>query len=176
MGQLPEAISLAGAWHQRLARRRRPPQPSVPEICARRSAGASGRRRDRPPPAGRMPAPDRANGGSGYGSPRSCGSRAGCSCAKAGAKRPRHSFATSIECARAQQARSWELRSSTTLAELLIERGDRAAARELLQPIYDWFKAKASTPTTSKRPARCWTTCADPRPAQTTSIVISARR
>ena len=46
----------------------------------------------------------------------------------------------SIECARAQQARSWELRSSTTLAELFIERDDRAAARELLQGIYDWFE------------------------------------
>jgi class 3 adenylate cyclase/tetratricopeptide (TPR) repeat protein len=45
----------------------------------------------------------------------------------------------SIECARAQQARSWELRSSTTLAELLIERDDRAEALQLLQGIYDWF-------------------------------------
>jgi tetratricopeptide (TPR) repeat protein len=45
----------------------------------------------------------------------------------------------SIKWAREQQARSWELRSSTTLAELLIERGDRDAARDLLKPIYDWF-------------------------------------
>ena len=45
----------------------------------------------------------------------------------------------SIECARRQQARSWELRSSTTLAELLIECGQRDAARQLLAPIYDWF-------------------------------------
>jgi class 3 adenylate cyclase/tetratricopeptide (TPR) repeat protein len=46
----------------------------------------------------------------------------------------------SIEWARRQQARSWELRSSTTLAELLIERGQRDAARNLLKPIYEWFK------------------------------------
>jgi tetratricopeptide (TPR) repeat protein len=45
----------------------------------------------------------------------------------------------SIEWARQQQARSWELRSSTTLAELLLERGQRGAAREALAPIYSWF-------------------------------------
>ena len=45
----------------------------------------------------------------------------------------------SIDWARQQQAKSWELRSSTTLAELLVERGQRDAARELLAPIYDWF-------------------------------------
>jgi predicted ATPase len=31
------------------------------------------------------------------------------------------------------------LRSSKTLAELLIERGQRDAARQLLAPIYGWF-------------------------------------
>ena len=45
----------------------------------------------------------------------------------------------SIQCARRQQAKSWELRSSKTLAELLIERGQRDAARQLLAPIYGWF-------------------------------------
>jgi tetratricopeptide (TPR) repeat protein len=45
----------------------------------------------------------------------------------------------SIEWARRQRSRSWELRSSTTLAELLIEGGRRDAARELLTPIYGWF-------------------------------------
>ena len=45
----------------------------------------------------------------------------------------------SIDWARRQQAKSWELRSSTTLAELLAERGQRDAARELLAPIYNWF-------------------------------------
>ena len=45
----------------------------------------------------------------------------------------------SIDWARQQQAKSWELRSSTTLAQLLVERGQRDAAREVLAPIYDWF-------------------------------------
>jgi class 3 adenylate cyclase len=45
----------------------------------------------------------------------------------------------SIACARQQQARSWELRSSTTLAALLARRGQRDAARDLLLPIYQWF-------------------------------------
>jgi tetratricopeptide (TPR) repeat protein len=45
----------------------------------------------------------------------------------------------SIECARRQQARSWELRSSKTLAELLIKCGQRDAAHQVLAPLYDWF-------------------------------------
>ena len=44
-----------------------------------------------------------------------------------------------IDCAREQQARSWELRAATTLAELLDRRGKRSAARDLLVPIYRWF-------------------------------------
>ena len=38
----------------------------------------------------------------------------------------------SIDCARQQQARSWELRSSTTLATLCVSRGQRDEARNLL--------------------------------------------
>ena len=45
----------------------------------------------------------------------------------------------SIDCARRQGARSWELRSSTTLAELMAADGRREAARDLLSPIYSWF-------------------------------------
>jgi len=45
----------------------------------------------------------------------------------------------SIDWARRQEARSWELRSSTTLAELMAEDGRREAARDLLLPIYSWF-------------------------------------
>jgi predicted ATPase len=44
-----------------------------------------------------------------------------------------------IDWARHQHAKSWELRSSTTLAQLLCERGRRDPARELLAPIYGWF-------------------------------------
>jgi ATP/maltotriose-dependent transcriptional regulator MalT len=45
----------------------------------------------------------------------------------------------SIAWARQQQAKSWELRSATTLAELLAERGQRDAAPQLLAPIYNRF-------------------------------------
>ena len=44
-----------------------------------------------------------------------------------------------VDFARKQQAKSWELRSSITLAELLARRGQRDAARKLLAPIYNWF-------------------------------------
>ena len=45
----------------------------------------------------------------------------------------------SIDCARRQEAKSWELRSSTTLAELLAAGDRRDQARDLLEPIYHWF-------------------------------------
>jgi class 3 adenylate cyclase/tetratricopeptide (TPR) repeat protein len=45
----------------------------------------------------------------------------------------------SIDCARRQEARSWELRSSTTLAELVAADGRGEAARDVLSPIYSWF-------------------------------------
>jgi tetratricopeptide (TPR) repeat protein len=49
------------------------------------------------------------------------------------------SLRAAIDVARAQKAKSWELRSATTLARLLAERGDRVAAREVLANIYGWF-------------------------------------
>jgi len=45
----------------------------------------------------------------------------------------------SLEWARRQHARSWELRSATTLASLLIDAGRRDAARDVLAPVYGWF-------------------------------------
>jgi class 3 adenylate cyclase len=45
----------------------------------------------------------------------------------------------SVTCARAQRAKSWELRSATTLARLLAKGGRREEARDLLAPIYAWF-------------------------------------
>ncbi len=44
-----------------------------------------------------------------------------------------------IQVARAQNAKSWELRAATRLARLWAERGKRENARDLLAPIYDWF-------------------------------------
>ncbi len=44
-----------------------------------------------------------------------------------------------LEVARSQSAKSWELRAATSLARLWQRQGKRDEARELLQPIYDWF-------------------------------------
>jgi predicted ATPase len=48
-------------------------------------------------------------------------------------------FEHSLTVARAQQAKSWELRAAMSLARLLNDQGKRQAARDLLAPIYDWF-------------------------------------
>jgi predicted ATPase len=48
-------------------------------------------------------------------------------------------FERALEIARAQQARSWELRATTSLARLRREQGERAQAHDLLAPVYDWF-------------------------------------
>ncbi|MFZ0710774.1 MAG: hypothetical protein WAM53_12095, partial [Terrimicrobiaceae bacterium] len=45
----------------------------------------------------------------------------------------------SMDCARRQQAKSWELRSATMLARLLAGTGRRDAARNLLSPVFGWF-------------------------------------
>jgi DNA-binding winged helix-turn-helix (wHTH) protein/predicted ATPase len=48
-------------------------------------------------------------------------------------------FQQALSIARRQQARSWEIRTATSLAQLWQHQGKRAAARELLAPIFDWF-------------------------------------
>jgi class 3 adenylate cyclase/predicted ATPase len=48
-------------------------------------------------------------------------------------------FEHSLTIARAQQAKSWELRTATSLARLFSDQGKRQTARDLLAPIYDWF-------------------------------------
>ena len=48
-------------------------------------------------------------------------------------------FEHALTIARAQQAKSWELRAAMSLARLLSDQGKRQAARDLLAPIYDWF-------------------------------------
>jgi len=48
-------------------------------------------------------------------------------------------FRNSIELARAQQARSWELRATTSLARLLDKQGHRVEAHRMLAEIYGWF-------------------------------------
>jgi predicted ATPase len=44
-----------------------------------------------------------------------------------------------IDVARAQDAKSLELRAATSLARLWQSRGKREEARELLALVYDWF-------------------------------------
>jgi predicted ATPase len=48
-------------------------------------------------------------------------------------------FQQALTIARRQQAKSWELRTATSLARLWQQQGKRAEARALLAPIYDWF-------------------------------------
>ena len=48
-------------------------------------------------------------------------------------------FLASLDCARRQQAKMWELRTSTSLARLWQSQGKRQDAYELLAPVYGWF-------------------------------------
>jgi predicted ATPase len=48
-------------------------------------------------------------------------------------------FRRAIEIARQQQAKSWELRATTSLARLLAKQGKRAEARTMLAEVYGWF-------------------------------------
>jgi len=49
------------------------------------------------------------------------------------------SFRKSLDVARRQSAKSWELRAATSLARLWQQQGRRQEAHELLAPVYDWF-------------------------------------
>jgi predicted ATPase len=48
-------------------------------------------------------------------------------------------YLASLDWARQQQAKSWELRTATSLARLWQGQGKRKKARDLLAPIYNWF-------------------------------------
>jgi len=48
-------------------------------------------------------------------------------------------FRAALEIARAQEARWWELRATTSLARLLDKQGKRDEARTILAEIYGWF-------------------------------------
>src|SRR6516162_1987537 len=72
--------------------------------------------------------------------PRCCASRL--SCLQAAGQATGEIEATllrSLEIARGQQARSWELRTSCDLARLLRDQGRGTAALELMQSVYDQF-------------------------------------
>jgi predicted ATPase len=48
-------------------------------------------------------------------------------------------FERALVVARAQQARSWELRAAMSMARLWRNQGKPQQARELLAPVYSWF-------------------------------------
>ena len=48
-------------------------------------------------------------------------------------------FERALTVARAQQAKSWELRASMSMARLWRDQGKRYEARDLLAPVYGWF-------------------------------------
>jgi predicted ATPase len=48
-------------------------------------------------------------------------------------------FEHALAVARAQQAKSWELRAAMSMARLYRDRDNRQQARELLAPVYGWF-------------------------------------
>ena len=48
-------------------------------------------------------------------------------------------FERALSIARAQRAKSWELRAAMSLARLWRDRGKVQQARELLAPVYGWF-------------------------------------
>ena len=54
-------------------------------------------------------------------------------------------FERALSLARAQRAKSWELRAATSIARLWSDQGRRDEARELLAPIYDWFTEGSNT-------------------------------
>jgi predicted ATPase len=48
-------------------------------------------------------------------------------------------FERSLNVARTQQAKSWELRAAMSMARLWRDQGKREEARDLLAPVYGWF-------------------------------------
>jgi predicted ATPase len=48
-------------------------------------------------------------------------------------------FERALAVARAQQAKSWELRAAMSMARLRRDQGKRQQARDLLAPVYGWF-------------------------------------
>jgi predicted ATPase len=54
-------------------------------------------------------------------------------------KKAEEHFAYALAVARHQQAKSWELRASMSLARLWRDHGKVQQARDLLAPVYGWF-------------------------------------
>src|SRR5262249_61913413 len=54
-------------------------------------------------------------------------------------------FKRALTVARAQQAKSWELRAAMSIARLWRDQGKRHGARDLLHPIYGWVTEGVDT-------------------------------
>jgi len=54
-------------------------------------------------------------------------------------------FERALNIARAQKAKSWELRAATSLARLWRDQGKRRQASDLLAPIHGWFTEGVDT-------------------------------
>jgi predicted ATPase len=48
-------------------------------------------------------------------------------------------FERALAVARAQQAKSWELRAAISMARLWRDQGKQQQAHDLLAPVYNWF-------------------------------------
>ena len=55
-------------------------------------------------------------------------------------------FERALAVARAQQAKSWELRAAMGMARLWRDQGKHRDARDLLAPVYGWFTEGFATP------------------------------
>jgi predicted ATPase len=64
-------------------------------------------------------------------------------------------FLASLDWARRQQAKMWELRTPTSLARLWQSQGKRQDAYELLTPVYGWFTEGFDTKDLQEA-KRCW--------------------
>jgi tetratricopeptide (TPR) repeat protein len=55
-------------------------------------------------------------------------------------------FTQALELAREHQAKSWELRAATSLGKLWRSQDSESKARELITPVYEWFREGFNTP------------------------------
>ena len=60
------------------------------------------------------------------------------------------SWPSNVSVSRAQLAKSWELRTSMSMARLWRDQGKRDEARDLLAPVYGWFSEGFETPDLSE--------------------------